>query len=161
MTALDWILLSIGAASAIWGLLRGLLREVLSVVGWVLSIWLGQRYAAQVGEGLPLDTSGEVLRHLAGFVCVFLLVLIITAILARMLQKLASAVGLGPLDRALGAVFGALRGLLLLLTLTIVVNMTDWRLHEHWQNSSVATWLNQTLQTLRPLMPAEFGKYLN
>ena len=74
---------------------------------------------------------------------------------------LASVAGLGPLDRALGALFGALRGLLLLLTLTVVVNLSDWRGHEHWQNSAVANWLNQTLLALRPLLPAEFGKYLN
>ena len=161
MTTLDWMLLVIGGASAIWGLWRGLVREVLSLAGWVLSFWLGQRYASQAGQWLPLNESNEALRQLAGFVLVFVLVLVASAILANLLKKLASVAGLGPLDRALGALFGALRGLLLLLTLTVVVNLSDWRGHEHWQNSAVANWLNQTLLALRPLLPAEFGKYLN
>jgi len=161
MPALDWILLALGAGSALWGLLRGLVREVLSVVGWIASFWLGQRYATPVGEMLPLVGSSETWRQLAGFVAVFLTVLVVCALLAGLLRKLATVVGLGPLDRVLGAMFGALRGLLLLLSLTIVVNLSDWRNHEYWQNSAVVDWLNQTLQAWRPLMPAEFGKYLN
>ncbi|MDI9332582.1 MAG: CvpA family protein [Alphaproteobacteria bacterium] len=161
MTALDWILLALGGASALWGLMRGLVREVLSVVGWIASFWFGQAYAAQVGQWLPLAEANDTWRHLAGFVAVFISVLVVCALCAGLMRKLASAVGLGPLDRVLGAMFGALRGLLLLLTLAIVVNLSDWRVHEHWQNSGVAQWLNQTLQKLRPLLPAEFGKYLN
>lgn len=161
MNALDLILLALGAASALWGLWRGLVREVLSVAGWVASFWLGQRYAAPLGEWLPLLGSNETWRRLAGFVIVFLLVLVGSALLANGMRKMATAVGLGPLDRALGAMFGALRGLLLLLTLTIVVNLSDWHKNAHWKNSAVAGWLNQTLQDLRPLLPAGFGKYLD
>ncbi len=161
MTALDWILLSIGAASALWGLMRGLVREVLSVVGWVASFLLAQVYAPQVGEWLPLSTTADSLRYLAGFVGVFLFVLVAFALLSMALRKLASAVGLGPLDRALGAWFGALRGWLVLLSLTIVIDLASWRDHPHWQASVVAQTLQGHLQALRPLLPAAFGKYLN
>ena len=50
MTSLDWILMAIGALSALWGLWRGLVREVLSLAGWVASFVLAQQYAAQAGE---------------------------------------------------------------------------------------------------------------
>ncbi len=161
MTALDWILLSIGAASALWGLMRGLVREVLSVVGWVASFFLAQVYAPEVGDALPLSGSADSLRYLAGFVVVFLAVLVAFALFSMALRKLASAVGLGPLDRALGVLFGALRGWLLLLSLTIVVDLASWRDHPFWQGSAVAQALQGQLQTLRPLLPAAFGKYLN
>ena len=161
MTALDWILISIGAASALWGLMRGLVREVLSVAGWIASFWLAQVYAVQTGDWLPLSGSADSLRYLAGFVVVFLLVLVAFALLSMALRKLASAVGLGPLDRALGVMFGALRGWLLLLSLTIVVDLASWRDHPNWQSSVVAQTLQGHLQALRPLLPAQFGKYLN
>jgi membrane protein required for colicin V production len=161
MTALDWILLSIGAASALWGLMRGLVREVLSVAGWVAGFLLAQVYAPQMGAWLPLSDSIDSLRYLAGFLVVFLLVLVAFALLSMALRKLASAAGLGPLDRALGGLFGALRGWLLLLSLTIVVDLASWREYPHWQASVVAQTLQAQLQTLRPLLPAQFGKYLN
>ena len=161
MTSLDWILMAIGALSALWGLWRGLVREVLSLAGWVASFLLAQQYAAQAGELLPWTDSSDTLRHLAGFVLVFILVLVLSTVLAMLLKKLASVAGLGPLDRLLGAVFGALRGLLLLLSVGIVVGLSSWRDHELWQASVVAQWLQQTLGTLRPLLPAEFGRYLN
>ena len=89
MTTLDWMLLVIGGGSAIWGLWRGLVREVLSLAGWVLSFWLGQRYASQAGLWLPLNEGNEALRQLAGFVLVFLLVLVSSAILANLLKSLS------------------------------------------------------------------------
>ncbi len=160
MTSLDWILMAIGVLSAFWGLLRGLVREVLSVVGWVASFWLGQKYATQVGAWLPWTADHDGLRQLAGFVVVFLSVLVLSTLLGLILKKLTSVVGLGPLDRLLGALFGALRGVLLLLTLAIVVGLSPWRDSETWGASMVAQWLQASLQNLGPLLPAEFGKYL-
>ena len=92
---------------------------------------------------------------------VFVLVLVLSTVLATLLKKLASAAGLGPLDRLLGGLFGALRGLLLLLSITIVVGLTSWREHTIWQQSVMAQWLQDTLHALRPLLPTEFGRYLN
>jgi membrane protein required for colicin V production len=161
MTSLDWILITIGALSALWGVWRGLVREVLSLVGWGASFVLAQMHAAQVGAWLPLADSNDTLRQLAGFVVVFVLVLVLSTVLATLLKKLASAAGLGPLDRLLGGLFGALRGLLLLLSITIVVGLTSWREHTIWQQSVMAQWLQDTLHALRPLLPTEFGRYLN
>jgi membrane protein required for colicin V production len=161
MNYLDWTLIGIGVASALWGLMRGLVREVLSLAGWVASFWLAQLYASQVGQWLPMAESSGTLRQLLGFVLVFVVVLTMCTLLAIVLKKLASVVGLGPLDRLLGAVFGALRGLLLLLSLTIVVGLSPWRSQEMWQSSAVPKWLHGTLVTLRPMLPTEFGKYLD
>jgi membrane protein required for colicin V production len=161
MNYLDWTLIGIGVASALWGLMRGLVREVLSLAGWIASFWLAQAYASPVGEWLPISEGSGTVRQLLGFVLVLVAVLVLSTLLAIVLKKLASAVGLGPLDRLLGAVFGALRGLLLLLSITIVVGLSPWRSQEMWQTSAVPQWLRGTLLSLRPLLPTEFGKYLN
>lgn len=161
MNYLDWTLIGLAGASALWGLMRGLVREVLSLAGWMASFWLAQRYAVQVGAWIPMDTDSGTARQLLGFVLVWVGVLVVCTMLSILLKKLASAVGLGPLDRLLGAVFGALRGLFLLLSLTIVVGLSPWRSEDIWQTSVVPQWLRGTLVALRPLLPTEFGKYLN
>lgn len=55
MTALDWAIVSIVAASVLLGLLRGLLREVLSLAAWVVGAWLAFVHASTLGAWLPWD----------------------------------------------------------------------------------------------------------
>lgn len=160
MSAVDWILLALLVVSILLGMWRGVVREVLSLAGWIAGFWIAQHQAPWVGQWLPLEGASESLRYLAGFVTVFISVLILSVLLGWVISKLVSAVGLGVLDRLLGGVFGGLRGLVLLLTLTVVVCMTPMQSAPWWGESPVARGLVHGLQWLKPVLPAHFGKYL-
>src|SRR6478736_4897644 len=103
------------------GLWRGLVAEVLSVLSWLAAFVLAQWFAPQAGELLPMAGVAQPLRYAAGFVVVFIATLVVGALLAWGCKKLLEAVGLRPLDRVLGAVFGAVRAGVLVLALGIVV----------------------------------------
>ena len=160
LTAVDWILLAVLGLSMLLGLWRGLVQEVLSLAGWVAAFFVAQIYAPQAAAWLPMEGSSQMLRYAAGFVAVFIAVLIATVLVSFVIKKLVSAVGLGPLDRLLGSLFGLLRGLVILLAVTVVVGMTPMRESEAWQHAQGAQWLQQFLQVLKPVLPADFGKYL-
>ena len=160
MDAVDWILLAVLVVSMLLGMWRGLVREVISLAGWVAGFWIAQEWAPQAGAWLPLQGASEVLRYLAGFVTVFLVVLITSVVLGWVVSKLVSAVGLGVVDRLLGGVFGGLRGVMLLLTLAVVVSLTPMQAAPWWTGSPVARSLVDGLQWLKPVLPAHFGKYL-
>ena len=160
LTAVDWILLAVLGLSMLLGLWRGLVQEVLSLAGWVAAFFVAQIYAPQAAAWLPMEGSSQMLRYAAGFVAVFIAVLIATVLVSFVIKKLVSAVGLGPLDRLLGSLFGLLRGLVILLAVTVVVGMTPMRESEAWQHAQGAQWLQQFLHVLKPVLPAEFGKYL-
>jgi membrane protein required for colicin V production len=160
MDAVDWILLAVLGVSVLLGMWRGLVREVISLAGWVAGFWIAQAWAPQMAEWLPLQGASEVLRYLAGFITVFLAVLVLSVVLGWVVSKLVSAVGLGLLDRLLGGVFGGLRGAVLLLTLAVVVSLTPLQSAPWWTGSPVARHLVQGLQWLKPVLPAHFGKYL-
>jgi membrane protein required for colicin V production len=64
-------------------------------------------------------------------------------------------------DRTLGAAFGVLRGVILLLAATVVMDMTALRSSPWWQESRGANVLTSTLQGLKPLLPEPFARYLN
>ena len=160
MAALDWILLAILTASLLLGVWRGLVREATQPAGWVAGFLLAQMLAPEVGAHLPIQGASEGLRYLAGFVVVFIAVLVLTALSGWVLQKLVSAVGLGVLDRLLGAVFGALRGMILLLVITVIAGMTPLQDTASWRQSEGARALTQLLHFLKPVLPADFGKYL-
>jgi membrane protein required for colicin V production len=160
LTAVDWILLAVLGLSMLLGLWRGLVHEVLSLAGWAAAFVLAQMYAPQAAAWLPMEGSSQMLRYAAGFVATFVAVLIATVLVSFVVKKLVSAVGLGPLDRLLGSLFGLLRGLVILLAVTVVVGMTPMRESDAWQSAQGAQWLQHFLHVLKPVLPADFGKYL-
>jgi membrane protein required for colicin V production len=160
LSAVDWILLAVLGLSLLLGLWRGIVQEVLSLVGWVAAFYVSQMYAPLAAAWLPMEGSSQMLRYAAGFVVVFVAVLIATVLVSWVVKKLVSAVGLGPLDRLLGSLFGLMRGVVILLAVTVFVGMTPMRDTEAWKQAQGAQWLQQFLHVLKPVLPADFGKYL-
>src|SRR5574337_730702 len=111
MAALDWIFLTVTVASLLIGAWRGLVFELLSLAGWVAAFFAAQWFAGDVGAWLPMGQADAAWHHVAGFVLVFVAAVFASGFVAWVLKKLVSAVGLRPADRALGAMFGVLRGL--------------------------------------------------
>ena len=153
VSALDWMLLAVLSLSLLVGLWRGLVREVLSLVGWVAAFFVAQMEAPRVAHWLPMSGSSEMLRYAAGF-------LVLTAMLAWLVRRFVSAVGLGLIDRFLGGVFGLLRGAVFLLAFAVVAHMTPLVQSPAWQQSHGTPWLTRGLHLMKPLLPAEFAKFL-
>ena len=160
LSAVDWILLAVLGLSFLLGLWRGIVQEVLSLAGWVAAFYVSQMYAPLAAAWLPMEGSSQMLRYAAGFVVVFVAVLVATVLVSFVVKKLISAVGLGPLDRLLGSLFGLMRGVVILLAVTVLVGMTPMRETEGWREAQGARWLQQLLHVLKPVLPADFGKYL-
>lgn len=147
--------------SLLLGAWRGLVYELLSVLGWAASFYVAQWFAPQVATLLPLQSASEPVRYAAAFVLVFIAAVFAAGLLAFLLKKLIDSIGLRPVDRTLGALFGVLRGAILLLAATVVMNMTALHSSLWWQESWGARALTATLSQLQPLLPAQFAKYLN
>ncbi len=161
MNAVDGGLLLILLLSALVGLWRGLVYEVLSVLTWVAAFLLAQGYAQQAAEMLPLGNLSAPLKTAAGFVSVFIGSAVIGGLVAASVKRMVAAVGLRPIDRVLGGLFGLLRGGVVLLALAIVVGLTPLRSHSQWQDSAVAQLLDTGLAALKPLLPQAVAKHLS
>jgi len=160
MAVLDWIFLAVLLVSMVVGAWRGLVYEMLSLANWMAAFVLAQWFGPAAAEWLPLAGATEVVRFLAGFVMVFVAALFVGGLLAFLIRKLVAAIGLRPVDRVLGAAFGVVRGVVVLLAFTVVVGMTPMKAGPWWQESIGARIATVALQGLKPLMPQEFGKYL-
>lgn len=160
MAALDWIFLAVLLASLLLGALRGLVYEVLSVLGWIAAFVLAQWLAPDAAALLPLGKAAEALRYAAGFVLVFIATAFAAGLVAWGVKKLVEAVGLRPVDRTLGAAFGLVRGMVLLLAAGVVINMTSLKSGSWWQESTGAGVVTAALRGLKPVLPEEFGQYL-
>jgi membrane protein required for colicin V production len=160
MAVLDWIFLVVLLGSLFLGAWRGLVYELLSLLSWIAAFVVAQWFAPQVGLLLPMTGASEMVRYAAGFVVVFLVVVFAVSLVAWLAKKLLDSVGLRPADRALGSVFGMLRGLIFLLAATVVIEMTPLKTSTWWRESIGAGITSAALKGLKPLLPQEFGKYL-
>ena len=160
MAAVDLAVLGVLVLSLLIGAWRGLVYEVLSVLGWALSFYLAQWFAPDVALLLPLQSASEPVRYAAAFVLVFIGAVFAAGLLAVLIKKLVDAIGLRPVDRTLGAAFGLVRGVILLLAVTVVINMTTVKSAVWWQESRGAEVLTAALKGLKPVLPEQFGKYL-
>lgn len=161
MTGLDWILLGVLLLSLILGAWRGLVFEVLSVLGWAAAFILAQWLAPEVGALLPMASWSDPLRYAAAFTLTFVLAAFAAGLLASLIRKLVSVIGLRPVDRVFGAAFGLVRGLVILLALTVVAEVTGLKSKPWWQASTGAALLSVSLQGLKPVLPEGFARYLN
>lgn len=156
----DWALLVVIVLSVVAGLWRGLVFEVLALVGWFVAYVAAQALAVDVAPRVPLGEPGSGVNHAAAFALVFLGALIVWALGAKLVRLLVHATPLSLADRTLGAGFGLLRGVLLLLALATVVTMTPAREAPPWASSLGAQWLTGLLQGIKPMLPHELSEHL-
>ena len=160
MPVLDWIFVLVLLVSLALGLWRGLVYEILSMLNWVAAFILAQYLAPEVARHLPMSGAGEAVRYAAGFAVVFVVAVLVGGLLAVLGKKLLAAAGLAPVDRTLGAAFGLVRGVVVLLAFTVVVHMTPLKSGDWWQESTGASIGTAALKGLKPVMPEQFAKFL-
>ena len=160
MTALDWIFVAILLGSMLLGAWRGLVYEVLSLLGWVVAFVVARTWAQEVAVWLPMDGWDMQLRYAAAFVLLLVGAMFAWGVVSWLCKQLIEAVGLRPVDRTLGALFGVLRGVLLLLVLALVIQYTPLHKALWWQESAVAPWLTQALAWVLPALPPQWEQYL-
>ncbi len=154
MAALDWLCIAVLGASLAIGAWRGLVFELLSLASWVIAFFVAQWFAADMGDLLPMKDSDPMWRHAAGFVLVFVVAVFGCSFVAFLMKKLIEAMGLRPADRALGGLFGLLRGVIVLLVFAAVVEWTPMHEEPWWKTSHAASILEAALGVAKPLLPA-------
>ena len=160
MALLDWIAVTLIVVSMLFGLMRGLVFEVISLMGWVAAFIAAQWLASDVAAWLPFGEPQATWRYPLAFVLVFVGVAFGVGLVAALTRKLITVVGLRPVDRILGAAFGAARGAVALLVLAVVVHLLVLSDSAWWRDSLSAGVLDAALQGLKPALPEKLASYL-
>jgi membrane protein required for colicin V production len=156
----DWALLAVLLASVLVGLVRGLVFEVLSLLGWVAAFVAAEILSPDVAQHVPVGAPGSALNHGAAFAIVFVLALIVWMLMARLIRLIVHATPLTLIDRTLGGLFGLVRAMVLLLAVATVVSFTPAVRAGPWQASHGAAWLGVLLSGLKPVLPPALVRHL-
>jgi len=160
MTLFDYLVLFILGCSVAIGMLRGLIKEVLSLLGWILALVVANAYGDALAALLPDAIPGHVTRLIVAFIALFIGVRVLTMLLAMLLDSFLKATGLTMADRGLGAIFGLARGVVIVLAAVLVCGMTDIPRQEFWKNATMSPWAVSTARAVLPLLPDNVAKYV-
>lgn len=158
MTPFDYFVLAVMVISLLVGVSRGVVSEILALLAWVVAFIAARMWAVPVGNLLLADLPDPLWRQLAGFVAVFVAVLIGFALVRWVTTLLLKAVGLRPLDRVLGAMFGAARGVLVLFVLVLLAGLTPLPQQQWWRQAMFAPPLETAVLAVKPWLPPELAK---
>ena len=161
MTVFDYVFFAVLALSVLLGAWRGLVAEVFALAGWVLALVLAWKSAEFLTPYLGAVAAAHWARWGIAFLLVFVLTLIVMALARALMAELLKAAGLGLSDRALGAVFGTLRGLIIALVVVLLAGLTEVPSQPWWRGAVSAPPLEGMVIALKPRMPEDLAKRLS
>lgn len=161
MTVFDYCVLAILGISVFLSLVRGVVREMVSLMGWIVAFMVANSFAAQFAPILPSFITGESLRMLLGFSALFLATLLATGLVAMAASALTRTAGLGLADRFLGSLFGLVRGLLVVLLIVLAAGLTALPQEPFWRKAVLSGPLEMAAMMAIPWLPKDLSRHIN
>lgn len=159
MTEFDYIILVIIVLSVLLGWWRGLVYEILSLLSWVTSYFVAKSWAAEFSPYMPAVLASETLRSAAAYAAVFATTLIFCGVAAWSINKLIKSFGLDwRTDGVTGAIFGFVRGLMLVLVLVLIAGLTKLPQTAFWQDALLSKPLQDVAVLAKDLLPDDMAK---
>ena len=116
MSPFDYFILTVLIVSSIYGVYRGLIKEILSLTGLVLSFYLASNFDNLLANLVPIENKSDFLI-ISAFILIFVSTLILTSLLIKIISKVLKFAGLSILNRFFGFIFGMARGLVVVLVI--------------------------------------------
>ncbi len=154
MMWLDYVLLAIVGLSALYSVFRGFVREVLSLISWVLSVWVAIKFSPHLANYLSPYIDIPELRFIASFILIFLGIMFTSILLSRLVVGLLQVGGLRVFDRLVGAGFGLARGVIIAGVLVLLGSQSPLSSEPAWQQSLVVPYLQRAVAWASDQMPA-------
>ena len=152
MTWFDYGVLIVLGLSLAMSLFHGLVRELISLGGWIGGFTLATFFGGSLARQLPVSLD-PLLSALIGFLLVLVGVLVVSWFVSLVLSRVVVAAGLGAADRALGAVFGLVRGLVIVLVVVLLAGSTPLAREPFWRDAALSGPFETVVLALRPFLP--------
>jgi membrane protein required for colicin V production len=160
VTIFDYLVLFVLGCSILISTLRGLVKEILSLLGWIVAFVVANAYGASLAVLLPDAVPGQTVRLMLGFVILFIGVRLLMGLLTKALEALITASGLTLADRGLGSLFGLARGIVIVLTAVILCGMTSIPQQAFWRHALLSPIAESGARTVKPFLPAAYAQHV-
>ena len=161
MSWLDLVILGIIALSALISLIRGFVKESISLLSWIAAGIVAFRYFSAMAELLEPYLADPTIRNMAAFAVLFISTLIIGAIINFIMSQLVSKTGLSGTDKVLGVVFGGARGVLIVTMIVLLASLTPMPEAQWWQDSAMVGFFQQLAEWVKGIIPADAVESFN
>ena len=161
MSWVDLIIIAVVVVSALISLVRGFVKESISLASWVLAGFIALRYFTPLSELLEPYIESPTIRTGSGFAILFVCSLIIGAIINFMASQLVTKTGLSGTDKSLGVVFGAARGVLIIvIVLALLTELTPMPSEPWWKESTMIEYFASMASWIKEVLPEDIaGKF--
>lgn len=157
----DITIICIILLSAVLSLFRGFVREVLSLVAWIVAFWAAMAFWGQVAVMLAPYIAIEFPRMVLSFLAILVGVLLVFGIINFIVGRLMASTGLSGPDRLLGALFGILRGAAIVTVLVVLAGLTPLPGDPSWAQSRMLVGFQSAALLAIGQLPPEFGKHFS
>ncbi len=160
-TTIDFFIIGILLLSILVGLVRGFIQEALSLVIFVLAIYAaGTYYQKAIDLVLNTFAVSHMIKVILAYLLVFLSALILGKIFTGFIGKLISSIGLSLFDRLLGGIFGAFRGILIVVVISTLVALTELPKSNEWQDAITRPAVETLVGVLHSWLPEDWANQL-
>ena len=155
MSWLDLVILGIIVLSALISLVRGFVKESISLISWIVAGVLAFRYFVPMSELLEPYLAAPTIRSVTAFGILFVSTLIVGAIVNFIMSQLVSKTGLSGTDKALGVIFGGARGVLIVAMTVLLASLTPMPEAQWWQDSATVGFFQQLAEWIKSVIPTD------
>jgi len=153
----DLAIIGIVLLSTVISLIRGFIKEAVSLATWVLAIWVVLKFTPMVAGYLVDLTDVPTLRLGAAALILFILTLIAGAVVNYIIGQLVDKTGFSGTDRTLGVVFGALRGVLVVALVVIMASLTPFPQDPWWKESYFLPIFQEKVTLYKAYLPEQIS----
>ncbi|MFZ6772462.1 CvpA family protein [Undibacterium sp. SXout7W] len=161
MTLFDYVVLLILICSIVISTMRGLIKEILSLISWVVAFVVANAYSELLATWMPALIPGQILRLIVAFMALFIGVRLLMALVMMAVDAIIKASGLSLADRGLGGLFGLARGCVLVLAAVLVCGMTSIPRQSFWKDALLSPLAETAAQTVIPFLPASISGHVH
>ena len=160
MIWVDYFLLAVIGISALLSLWRGFFREALSLITWLVAVWVAILFFKPMGDLLSGFIASPSVRNISGFALLFFSVLILGGIVNYLIAQLVSKTGLTATDRVLGIVFGVVRGVVIAALIVLLAGLTTLPQEQWWADSMLLKHFQDVALWIRGFLPESVAQHI-
>lgn len=157
MTWFDYAVIAVIGVSVLLAVFRGVVREIAALAGWAAALILSGLFAQQLAQELPAALS-PLLRAVIAYLVIFLGVLLLSGVAGTLLARLFHAAGLGFADRAVGALFGLVRGALIVFVGVMLAGLTGLPKEPFWREAVLSGPIETAVLAAKPALPKDLAQ---